>query len=183
MKNITSKLFILIAILTVSFSTAFSQARSGLDQRQVETKIRKEINKLPYYDVFDLIQFQLSSDGTVTLTGLVNEGSTRSGAVNRVKRIAGVTNVVNNIELSSLSRFDDQLRRQTYYALARTGRLGAYLQGVNPSMRILVDNGHITLGGFVGTRQDANMAYIAARSVSGAFTVTNKLIADKDRIQ
>lgn len=183
MKNVASKLFILIALLTVSFTAVDAQKRGVFQGVELENKIRKEINMLPYYDVFDLISFQVSSNGTVTLDGLVNNGSTRSGAVNRVKRLPGVTKVVNNIELSSLSRGDDVIRRQTYYALARTGRLGAYLQGASPSMRILVDNGRVTLGGYVSNRSDANLAYITARTVPGTFGVTNKLIAERERVQ
>lgn len=181
MKNITSKLFILIALLTVSFSAVDAQSKTGFGaQRQLETKIRKEINTLPFYDVFDLIQYQVGNDGTVTLSGLVNEGSTRSGAVNRVKRLDGVKRVVNNIELSSLSRSDEVIRRQAYYKLANTGRLGAYLQGANPSMRILVNNGRITLGGYVNNRSEVNMAYVIANTVPGTFGVTNNLVAERD---
>jgi hypothetical protein len=183
MKYFTTKLIAIAAILMVSISAASAQVKSGFDRMALEKKIRKEINMMPYYDVFDLIEFRLSDSGEVTLSGLVNEGTTRKGAANRIKRLPGVTNVVNNVELSSLSNFDAQIRRQTLYALASAGRLGSYLQGGNPSMRILVDDGKITLAGYVSTKQDADLAYITARGVQGAFAVTNNLIADKEMVR
>lgn len=183
MKLLTSRLFLFAAILTVSFLTVTASAQTGLNKLALEKKVKHEILMLPYYDVFDFVQFKVSDNGTVTLSGYTNEYNTLKGAANRVKRLPGVTNVVNNIEILPLSNFDDRIREQAYYALARTGRLGAYLQDPNPSMRIIVRNGHITLAGSVRNSSEANMAYIAARGVSGAFSVTNALISEKDRIQ
>ena len=182
MKYITSKLFILAAILTVSFFAVSANAQRGFDQRGLEKQVRHQILMLPYYDVFDYVSFNVSSNGTVTLYGQVNEYSTKNGAANRVKRIAGVRNVVNNIEILPLSPSDDRIRRATVRAIASKGGLGGYFQGTNPDMHIIVKRGHITLEGVVRNQSDANLAYIAARGVSGAFSVTNKLISERDRI-
>ncbi len=182
MKYITSKLLILTAILTVSLLSLSVSAQSAFDQRSLEKKVRHEILMLPYYDVFDFVKFSVSG-GTVTLSGQVNEHSTRKDAERRVQKIAGITNVVNNIEILPLSNFDNELRQKTFYAIARTGSLGGYLQGVNPAMHIIVNRGRITLAGTVRNNGDINMAYMAARGVSGAFSVTNELISEKDRDQ
>ena len=101
--------------------------------------------------------------------------STRSGAERVVKRIPGVTNVVNNIKVLPLSSFDDRLRVATYRSIANTGGLHRYLRGANPSLHIVVDRGHVTLEGVVSRKGDRDLAYMAARSVSGAFSVTNNL--------
>jgi hypothetical protein len=183
MKKITSKLLIFTAILTVSLLTVSASAQNGFDQMALEKKVKHEILMLPYYDVFDFVQFNVSSSGTVTLSGAVNEYSTKKDAAYKVGKIAGVKNVVNNIQVLSLSNFDAELRQRAFYTLARQGGLTGYLQGPNPAMHIIVDHGHITLAGTVRNRSDANLAYIAARGVSGAFSVTNDLIAEKDRSQ
>ena len=182
MKYIASKLLILTAILTVSLLSLSVSAQSAFDQRSLEKKVRHEILMLPYYDVFDFVKFNVSG-GTVTLSGQVNEHSTRKDAERRVQKIAGITNVVNNIEVLPLSNFDNELRQKAFYAIARTGSLGGYLQGVNPAMHIIVNRGRITLAGTVRNSGDVNMAYMAARGVSGAFSVTNELISEKDRDQ
>jgi hypothetical protein len=183
MKYITSKLLIFAAILTVSLAAVSANAQTGFDKLALEKKVRHEILMLPYYDVFDLVQFKVSDSGTVTLYGQVNEYNTLKGAENRVKRLPGVKNVVNNIEILPLSNFDDELRQRTFYALARNGSLAMYLQGPNPDMRIIVRNGNITLAGTVRNKTDVNTAYITARGVTGSFSVTNNLVSEKDRIQ
>jgi osmotically-inducible protein OsmY len=182
MKFITAKLLVFTAILTVSSFAIPASAQTGFDKLALEKKVRHEILMLPYYDVFDFVKFSVSG-GTVTLSGQVNEYSTRNGAINRIKRLAGVSNVVDNIEVLPLSNFDDRLRQNTFYAIASKGSLGGYLQGSNPDMHIIVRNGNVTLEGFVRNSSDANLAYIAARGVSGSFSVTNNLISEKDRIQ
>jgi hyperosmotically inducible protein len=83
--------------------------------------------------------------------------------------------VVNNIKVLPLSRFDDSIRAATYRSIANMGGLHRYLMGANPSIHIVVDRGHITLEGFVSGKGDRNLAYVAARRVSGAFSVTNNL--------
>jgi hyperosmotically inducible protein len=184
MKKITSKLLIFTAILTVSLlSISASAQKSGFDQMALEKKVKHEILMLPYYDVFDFVQFNVSSSGTVTLSGSVNEYSTRKDAEYKIKKLAGVSNVVNNIEVLPLSNFDNELRQRTFYALARQGGLAGYLQGPNPAMHIIVSRGRITLAGSVRNSSDANLAYVAARGVSGAFEVTNALVSEKDRNQ
>jgi len=183
MKFITTRLLIFAAILTVSLGAVSAFAQTGFDKMSLEKKVKHEILMLPYYDVFDFVQFKVSDSGTVTLYGQVNEYNTLKGAANRVKKLAGVTNVINNIEILPLSNYDDELRQRTYYALARHGNLAMFLQSPNPPMRIIVKNGNITLAGTVRTSTDVNTAYVAARGVTGAFSVTNNLIADKDRVK
>jgi osmotically-inducible protein OsmY len=62
-----------------------------------------------------------------------------------------------------------------------TGGLSRYLWPVNPSIRIIVDRGHITLEGYVSNQTDANLANIAASTTPGSFSVTNNLVVDKER--
>jgi len=97
-----------------------------------------------------------------------------------VKRLDGVSRVVNNIKVLPLSRFDDEIRARTYRSLARTGGLYRYLQGGNPSLHIVVDNGHVTLEGVVANNSDRALANMAARQVSGVFSVKNNLRTDRE---
>jgi osmotically-inducible protein OsmY len=99
-----------------------------------------------------------------------------------VKGIRGVTDVVNNIEVLPLSSFDDRIR----YQVARTltsggGSLYRYLQGSNPSIKIIVKNGNVTLEGYVANRGDSNLANILTNGVSGVFSVRNNLIVEGSR--
>src|SRR5678809_43190 len=141
---------------------------------QLAKKVRHELVTLPYYGVFDNLAYNING-GIVTLYGEVVRPTTRSSAESRVKRIPGVSRVVNNIQVLPLSRFDDNIRAATYRSIARTGGLYRYLQGGNPSVHIVVNNGHVTLEGVVANKSDKALANMAARSVSGTFSVTNNL--------
>jgi hyperosmotically inducible protein len=144
------------------------------DDLQTSERIRKELVTLPYYGVFDNINYEFDGD-TATLSGQVVRPITRSDAARRVAKIKGVERVVNNIEVLPLSSFDNSIRVRAYNSIFRTASLYRYALGVNPSIHIVVDNGKITLEGIVDNGTDRDLAYIAANGVSGAFSVTNNL--------
>jgi hyperosmotically inducible protein len=106
--------------------------------------------------------------------------STRSSAEKRIKKIEGVERVVNNIEVLPVSTFDDSIRRRAYRAVFRSGSLYRYALGANPSIHIIVNRGHITLEGVVSNQMDSQLAYMAARGVPGAFSVTNNLRIERN---
>lgn len=166
-----------LAMLTVSFGSASAQS-SGSAQG-IEREIQKKILRLPYYEVFDYIAFSFDK-GTVTLTGKVLNGTNKKGAERVVRDIPGVTRVVNNIEILPGGGFDRNIRLSLYRELSRTG-LGRYLWPTDPSVRLIVDGGRISLEGYVANRGDYNLANIIANSVPGTFSVTNNLKVDRDR--
>jgi len=162
-----------VAMLLLAIAPAVASAQ-GYDNPQLQKKVRHELVMLPYYGVFDNLAYSING-GTVTLYGQVVRPSTRSDAEHRVRKIAGVTRVVNNIKVLPLSSFDDRIRAATYRSIARMGGLYRYLQGTNPSLHIVVNNGHVTLEGVVSGSGDRNLAYMAANRVPGVFSVQNNL--------
>lgn len=180
MRYIKSFLVLTIAVLGFSFVNVQAQNFSDngkVSQSNIEQKVFKEILRLPYYGVFDNIAYQVNGD-TVTLYGKVIRPTTKSGAEKVVERISGVKNVVNNIEVLPLSRFDDSIRLRTLRTLANSGSLYRYFQGANPSVKIIVDGGNVTLEGYVSNRGDYNLMNILANGVSGVFSVNNNLKLD-----
>lgn len=174
MKKHRSRLLTLAAMLALTVSVAVAAPSSKEADFKIDEKVRKELVTLPYYGVFDNLAFKREGS-TITLYGQVVRPTTRSGAENRVKRLAGVEQVVNNIEVLPLSSFDDDIRLRTYYTVFGTGSLYRYALGANPSIHIVVDRGRVTLEGVVGNKGDAQLAHIAARGVPGVFEVTNNL--------
>lgn len=162
-----------LAMLLLAVMPAVAMAQGAVDP-QLAKRVRRELVTLPYYGVFDNLGYSIDG-GNVTLYGEVVRPTTRSDAERRVKRLPGVTRVVNNIKVLPLSRFDDQIRVATYRSIARMGGLHRYLRGVNPSLHIVVDRGHVTLEGVVSSRGDRTLAYHAANRVPGVFSVTNNL--------
>ena len=172
-------LFIL-AVAIFGFSQVQVNAQ-GYSQKTLEQKVFKEIIRLPYYGVFDNIAFRVDGD-TVTLMGKVVQPTTRKSAGRVVEKLDGVNNVINNIEVLPLSNFDDSIRLRTLRTLqTQGGGLYRYFLGANPSVKIIVDGGNVTLEGFVANRGDYNLANILANGVSGVFSVTNNLIIENDR--
>lgn len=185
MKKSSKKIVALAFALALTASAAFAvptvSGEQGAGFGRMEKKIRKELVTLPWYGVFDNLAFEVDGS-TVTLHGQVVQPSTRKDAERRVKRIAGVERVVNNIEVLPLSSFDDSIRARTYRALfGYNSPLFRYGRGVNPSIHIVVNRGNVSLEGVVSTEGDSRFAYALANGVSGVFSVTNNLRVENVR--
>ena len=184
MRNVIIKAVLLAAAFTAASAAGANAAaqqsvgRSN-DGPQVAHKVRKALVTLPFYGVFDNLEYQVEG-GTVILSGQVVRPTTREDAGRRVERIRGVERVVNNIEVLPLSGFDDSIRARTARAIFDTGGLGRYALGANPSIHIIVKRGHVTLEGVVANRGDRQLASLAANGVPGVFSVTNNLRTDRD---
>lgn len=169
MKGIFGKLSLSLALLAAPM---LMQAASN--PKPLPEKVRHELVMLPYYNVFDNLGYRVDG-GTVYLYGQVTQPVLKSDAERAVERIEGVDRVVNNIEVLPLSPFDNQIRRAEYRSIFGYGGLYRYAMGANPSIRIIVNNGHVTLEGVVDNQGDKNIAGIRANSVPGVFSVTNDL--------
>ena len=164
MKFLQKILILSVAILGLTFVDVNAQSfsyngRSSV--RSIERQVFKQIVKLPYYGVFDNIAFRVDGN-TVILMGKVLQPTTKKSAERVVEKIAGVENVVNNIEVLPLSNFDDSIRLRTLRTLQNGGSLYRYFLGANPSVKIIVDRGNVTLEGFIANRGDYNLANILA---------------------
>ncbi len=145
------------------------------NQTQMAKQVRHELLMLPYYGVFDDLAFRVDGS-TVTLLGAVTRPTLKSDAENRVKKVEGVTRVVNEIEVLPLSPMDDQTRRAVFRAIYSDPSLQIrYGMGAVPSIHILVKNGHVTLEGVVDSQGDKDLANIRANGVPNVFSVTNEL--------
>ena len=162
---------------------SLSAQKSSLQDRTrayLNKEVRHELVMLPYYGVFDWLQFSVKPDSTVVLVGQVTRPTLKSDAENVVKRIEGVERVVNQIEVLPLSPNDDRIRRAVYRALFNfNSPLFRYGMGAVPSIHIIVRHGQVTLKGVVGSQADANLANIRARGVSGTFGVNNELMVER----
>lgn len=183
MKTLRNFLILSIAVLGFSFVNVHAQdaaADETVDTARLQKQVYKEILKMPYYGLFDSIGFEIDGD-TVILTGKVYNGINQKSAAKRIAKLDGVGNVVNNIEILPPSGFDDRIRVRTAREFANGGSLYRYIIGTNPSVRIIVDRGHLTLEGFVSNEGDARLANILAQGVPGVFSVTNNLIVTKGK--
>jgi osmotically-inducible protein OsmY len=147
---------------------------------RIYKEVRHELVTLPFYGVFDNLSYKVDPDGTVTLYGQVTRPTLKSDAENVVKRIEGVTRVVNNIEVLPTSINDDQIRRAVYRAIFGNEVLSQYQMRAVPPIHIIVKNGHVSIEGVVARQMDKQIAGMQANGVPGVFSVTNNLVVEED---
>lgn len=151
----------------------FAKMRSP---QRLAREISNELLTLPYYSVFDWIEFRVNNDGVVTLSGqVIAPPDTKRAAAAYVKDVDGVTRVVNNIEILPVSPNDDRLR-QALYREIYSGPLFRYQTGALQNIHIIVRNGRAALKGIVDSQTDKNLAGVRAKFVPGLFEVTNELV-------
>jgi hyperosmotically inducible periplasmic protein len=151
------------------------------NEARIMREVRHQLLLLPYYGVFDDLAFKLEG-GTVTLMGAVTRPTIKSDAEGVVKRIEGVTSVVNQIEVSPLSSNDDNIRRAEYRAIYGDSALSTrYGFCALPSIHILVNNGNLQLEGSVANKFDYNLINIRAKGVAGVFSVVNDLQIESEQ--
>jgi hyperosmotically inducible periplasmic protein len=114
-------------------------------------------------------------NGVVVVSGEARTDYDRDSALALVNNTPGVRDVVNDIKVASASIFDDQVRLRAARAIYRDSVLSRYAIDPAYPIRIVVDNGKLSLYGTVATQMDKNVAGIRANQVFGAFSVQNNL--------
>ncbi len=145
-----------------------------------DAQLSAQLNRKLYYDRIGYdneFNFMTASvkEGVVTLNGDVMNPVDKDSAMSLVGNTAGVKDVVDNIKVEPLSPFDNRIRLHALWAIYGSEALGRY--GIDPALpiRIIVDNGHVTLYGTVDNKMDKEIAGIRAGSVFGVFSVKNNL--------
>ncbi|HLW81224.1 MAG TPA: BON domain-containing protein [Candidatus Acidoferrales bacterium] len=162
------------AALSASTQTAKVAQQNPKYEAWLTKQVHHKLAMLPYYGIFDDLSYSIN--GTeVTLNGKVLNPVTKTDAVGSVKHIEGVTKVNDNIKVLPLSSMDNRIRRAEYRSIFGYSDLYRYAEGVNPSIHIIVENGHVTLVGYVDNQSDMQMVYMRANAVPGVFSVTNQL--------
>ena len=175
MKQMTMALFVAGAFL-LPIQAAVPTAPST--EERISKSIRKELLTMPFLTIFDNLSYRIDGD-TVHLYGQVIRPTLKSSAANRVARLEGIAHVDNQIEVLPLSPFDDRVRLAVARAVYGQSALNRYALGANPSIRIIVKNGNVTLEGVVNDTGARNIANIQANGVFGVFSVTNNLQVEK----
>jgi hyperosmotically inducible protein len=154
---------------------------AGRTSALIADEVRHQLVMMPYYGVFDWLEGTVSPEGVVTLRGQVTRPTTKSDAEARLKKLESVSKVVNEIEVLPVGPSDDAIRIAMYRAIFKyESPLFRYATRAVPPIHIIVKNGRVTLKGFVASESDKQLAYTAARNVSGVFEVNNELKVDAD---
>jgi hyperosmotically inducible periplasmic protein len=175
--------FVMPALVLTLIMPAFAsvnQARTGTSRsnpvgNKLVREVRHQLLMLPFYGVFDNLTFRVVENGEVELMGEVVRPTLKGDAGAVVRRIAGVTKVINHIRVLPVSPFDNRIRKAEYREIYRTTGFEKYAIRAVPPIHIIVDNGDVTLVGVVANKTDKNLAGFRANMVHGVFQVTNDL--------
>jgi osmotically-inducible protein OsmY len=169
-------------------------AQSPAAADETTRSVRKMLERLPYYGVFDFLAFSVER-GVVTLAGYSYQGVRRDADM-AAQRATGVVEVSNKIEQLPASLNDDRIRWATFYRIYADDFLSKYapggahevfreilderrFPGMQPvghyPIHIIVKNGRTMLLGVVDNAADRQIAEIRAREVTGVFAVENGL--------
>jgi len=186
--------FVGLALLAACTGVTRARAQTVAPEETARS-VRKMLERLPYYGVFDYIVFRVDR-GTVYLAGYSFEGNLKADAERATKMSSGVDEVANKIEVLPTSQNDDRIRWATFYRIYTDDFLSRYapggvsgvlrdisderhFPGMQPVGRypihIIVKNGRIMLLGAVDNVADRQLAEVRAREVSGVFEVENSL--------
>jgi len=147
---------------------------------QLEQKLATKLTYVRegYDSAFDYFALGVK-DGVVTVEGQDRTGVGRDEALAEIANMPGVKDVIENIKVAPTSSYDDGLRLQAMRAIYRDPVLSKYAMDPARPIRIIVDNGHVTLYGEVNSAMDKQVAGIRAGQLFGAFSVDNKLVVAK----
>lgn len=142
---------------------------------------------MPQYTAFSNVDFHISADGIVVLTGMAASKELKSNVCSVIERVDGVTQRDNNLYQLGISRVDRELRAKiydsiygkylTHYSSLRPGERatgGNRFMGAHP-IHIVEDKQHVSLYGWVNSEEDKASATHAAKVVPGVADVKNYL--------
>jgi hyperosmotically inducible protein len=157
---------------------------ASVSDAQLEQKLALKLRYVRAgYDItFDYFALNVK-DGVVTVEGQDRTGVGRDEALADIQNTPGVKDVIANISLEPVSPMDDGLRFRAAQVIYRDSVLSKYAIDPARPIRIIVDNGHLTLYGSVDNAMDKAVAGIRANQLFGAFSVENKLVVEKDSSQ
>ncbi len=194
----------MLAMLAMSVSIAGQGSQPDLI-----AEIRKTLVELPSYGVFDYLVFSVNGP-TVTIAGYAESAALKAEAEREVRRITGVGNVIDSVQLLTPSKEDDRIRQEVYRAIyseslsryapgsGRTpdgsmrrfdrpfrgmsvGRFPVQEPVTSQPIHIIVSRGNVTLYGLVENGDDRMIAGFGARDVPGTFGVVNELQIEGSR--
>lgn len=155
-------------------------AGPNVPDAQLEQKLATKLTYVRegYDSTFDYFALGVK-DGVVTVEGQDRTGVGRDEALAEIANMPGVKDVIENISIAPTSIYDDGLRLRALRAIYSDPVLSKYAMDPARPIRIIVDNGHVTLYGEVNSAMDKQVAGIRAGQLFGAFSVDNKLVVAK----
>lgn len=142
-------------------------------QQQLADKLRYD--RVGYGIVFNALAVGVQN-GVATVSGQVHDYPSRDSALAIAETTPGVKEVVDNINVLPTSPMDDDIRIRVARAIYGNSQLSRYALDPQKPIRIVVENGHVSLYGVVDSQMDKQIAETQAKSVPNVFSVEDHLV-------
>jgi hyperosmotically inducible protein len=163
--------------------------------QETTRKVRKALERLPYYGVFDFLAFAIEP-GVITLKGYAHRPALKHEVEDAVRRVTKAE-IANRIEVLPASSYDDRIRRAVYQRIYEDEFADRYVAGgamramyelldmvrfpgMEPygtyPVHIIVKNRHVTLVGVVVNESDKIQTLIRARQVPNTTGVDDAVV-------
>lgn len=163
---------------------AAAKEASAVDNRLVvgaeprpDSDLRKDVEKAilryPYYGVFDSVEVGVK-DGVVVLRGSVRQPWRKDDIEGLVARVSGIKAMDSEIRVQGVGGNDERLRRELVHLIYGSDHFVQYANWPNPPIRIVVEDGKVTLTGYVRSPVEQVMLGHIARGTL-AFAVDNRV--------
>ena len=128
-----------IRIGIISMAALAPAAAQAADRKEPAPKtlsqaVNDSLSRLPYYGVFDMLQYEIKDSGVVELSGFAFRDALVEEAEQAVLKVQGVTQVVNRIEELDFGVLDDEVRARVYLTLYRDPWLSRYGTGTDEAL-------------------------------------------------
>jgi hyperosmotically inducible protein len=152
---------------------------AALPDEKLGRAVADAILREPRYGVFDSVGVAVQ-DGVVVLQGSVVQPWLKDTLDARVASVEGVRDIRNEIRTAPASIFDDRLRAQLYRRIYGDETFVRYANWAEPPIRIVVENGRVTLTGVVNNPVEQVKLGMIARGTL-AFAVDNRVEVESER--
>ena len=169
---------VVVLLSLIAINPAAASAGPDLKDVRILDDVTATVNGCPHFTIFDDVSVGVEN-GIVTLAGKMTMGYKRDELQKRVAAIAGVKQVVNQLEVLPASSDDDALRQRIARAIYGNANFWSYAVMRNPPIHIVVDRNRVTLTGLVRTETDRRLAQALANQFN-ALSVANELKTDAE---
>lgn len=160
------------------------QISSTASDAELKEKLADKLryDRVGYGIVFNNLTLDVQN-GVATIGGQVRDYPSRDSAIAIATTMPGVKDVVDNIEVLPTSPMDDDLRIRVARAIYGNSALNRYAMDPQKPIRIVVDNGHVSLYGVVDSPMDKQIAVTQAKSVPNVFSVDDHLMVASNSVK
>jgi hyperosmotically inducible protein len=169
-----------LAACTAVLLSVFATAALAQDRKDVRlaNEVERRVQQYSQFTIFDAVNGRVEG-GIVILDGKVTMPYKKTEIERRIARIDGVREIRSTIQVLPVSQFDESLRSRVARAIYGNPSFWQYAAMANPPIHIIVENGHVTLTGVVGTDVEKTLARSLATGM-GELSVKNELKTDAE---